>query len=226
MPALALALLTGCGGGAAGPPGARTPDPPIPVASAPGPTGSAAAAPDPGPGADAARPQTSASPVATDPGFAREVGLLWQAVQTGDPAVARPAFFPLPAYLQVKAVRDPGADWQARLWADFVLDVGAAHRLVAADPSATLDHVDVPAAQGTWIAPGHCANRVGYWPVAGARLVYRTAAGLRSFGIASLISWRATWYVVHLGAVTRSTRVGVVDRPATGPGVPGPAGGC
>ncbi len=86
--------------------------------------------------------------------------------------------------------------------------------------------MDVPAGQAGWVGPGRCAHRIGYWHVAGARLVYRTASGLRSFGIASLISWRGSWYVVHLGAVTRTTPTGVVDRPASGPGVPGPAGGC
>jgi hypothetical protein len=48
----------------------------------------------------------------------------------------------------------------------------------------------------------------------------------RSIGIASLISWRGRWYVVHFGAVLRAGPGGVVDSPATGPGVPGPAGGC
>jgi hypothetical protein len=71
-----------------------------------------------------------------------------------------------------------------------------------------------------------CENAVGYWHLGGARLVYRQRGGLRSFGIASLISWRGRWYVVHLGAVLRSGTQGVVDTPAAGPGVPGPAGGC
>jgi hypothetical protein len=31
---------------------------------------------------------------------------------------------------------------------------------------------------------------------------------------------------VHLGAVLRSGAQGIVDAPAAGPGVPGPAGGC
>ena len=34
------------------------------------------------------------------------------------------------------------------------------------------------------------------------------------------------WYVVHFGAVLRAGDSGVVDAPAAGPGVPGPAGGC
>jgi hypothetical protein len=56
--------------------------------------------------------------------------------------------------------------------------------------------------------------------------VYRKHGRLRSIGIASLISWRGRWYVVHFGAVLRAGGYGVVDQPAAGPGVPGPAGGC
>ena len=65
---------------------------------------------------------------------------------------------------------------------------------------------------------------MGYWHVGGARLVYRHHGQLRSIGIASLISWRGRWYVVHFGAVLRAGAGGVVDAPATGPGVPGPRG--
>ena len=73
--------------------------------------------------------------------------------------------------------------------------------------------------------PGVCENAVGYWHVGGARLVYRQHGQERSIGIASLISWRGRWYVVHFGAVLRASPAGVVDSPAAGPGVPGPAGG-
>jgi hypothetical protein len=71
-----------------------------------------------------------------------------------------------------------------------------------------------------------CYNSVGYWHLPGARIVYRQRGQLRSIGIASLISWRGRWYVVHFGAVLRSGAGGAVDQPAAGPGVPGPAGGC
>ena len=43
--------------------------------------------------------------------------------------------------------------------------------------------------------------------------------------IASLISWRGVWYVVHFGGVVRPA-VGLVDDPESGSGYPGPAGGC
>ena len=46
-----------------------------------------------------------------------------------------------------------------------------------------------------------------------------------SFGIASLISWRGVWYVVHLGAISRTSVTGVVDDPTIGPGTFGPPGG-
>jgi hypothetical protein len=47
-----------------------------------------------------------------------------------------------------------------------------------------------------WVYPGACYNKIGYWHGPGARVVYREHGTERSFGIASLISWRApdTWY--------------------------------
>jgi hypothetical protein len=152
---------------------------------------------------------------------------LWASVVTGRPALGMRAFFPLGAYRQVKAIADPASDWHSRLVGDFKLDVGAAHRLLGqAARAARLVRVIVPEAQASWINPGVCFNGVGYWHAAGARIVYRLHHHLRSIGIASLISWRGRWYVVHFGAVLRNSAVGVVDQPADGPGVPGPPGGC
>jgi hypothetical protein len=152
---------------------------------------------------------------------------LWAAVRTGKARFGRPAFFPLPAYKQVKAIPLPAADWHSRLYADFRLDVAAAHQLLgAAANRARLVRVIVPTAQASWIVPGVCANSIGYWHVAGARVVYRVHGRTRSFGIASLISWRGVWYVVHFGAVLRTAAVGEVDQPAAGPGTAGPPGGC
>lgn len=168
--------------------------------------------------------QTRAFPSARTRVFAAEMTDLWAAVQTGRPRLAVGSFFPLTAYQQVKAISDPAADWHDRLWADFGLDVAAAHRFVGRGTS--LVRVIVPSAEAAWIDPGVCFNSVGYWHVGGARVVYRKRGQLRSIGIASLISWRGRWYVVHFGAVLRSGGYGIVDDPAAGPGVPGPAGGC
>ena len=177
------------------------------------------------PGAGRLR-QTRTRPSARGPAFHAMAADLWLAVTRGRPSLARPAFFPVAAYKQVKAIYNPAVDWRTRLWLDFALDVRAAHRLLGRGArSATLIRVIVPSAQAAWIGPGVCYNRIGYWHVAGPRVVYRLRGQVRSFGIASLISWRGVWYVVHFGGVVRPA-VGMVDAPAAGPGTPGPPGGC
>jgi hypothetical protein len=173
---------------------------------------------------DASLPQTSVLPRTDGPAFGNAVQDVWLAVTTGDPDYGLPAFFPEKAYEQIKAIGNPAADWQGRLWYDFTLDVAAAHKLVP--PDATLVKVVVPAQYAQWVGVGACYNSAGYWHVPGARVVYRTGGVTRSFGIASFISWRGDWYVVHFGAVLRSAQYGIVDDPEPGEGVPGPPGGC
>jgi len=152
---------------------------------------------------------------------------LWRAVSTGSPGAGRPAFFPESAYRQVKAIADPAADYRQRLLDEYSLDIAAAHALLRrASGGARLLAVEVPAAFAHWVPPGTCYNRVGYWEVPNARVVYVQHGAVRSFGIASLISWRGVWYVVHLGAVVRTTAGGTVDAPATGPGVSVPSSTC
>jgi hypothetical protein len=169
-------------------------------------------------------PQTRTFPSTRTHIFAAEMTDLWAAVLTGRARLAVQAFFPLAAYKQVKAIYDPAADWHNRLLTDFRLDVAAAHHVVGR--RARLVRVIVPSAQAAWIDPGACFNSVGYWHVCGARMAFRQHGQLRSIGIASLISWRGRWYVVHFGAVLRTGNHGIVDQPAAGIGVPGPAGGC
>ena len=156
--------------------------------------------------------QTRTLPSAHTRVFRAEMTDLWAAVVTGHARLAAQAFFPLAAYTQIKAIYNPAGDWHNRLFGDFRLDVTAAHQYLGSGARhATLVRVIVPSAEAAWIDP---------------RLVYREHGQVRSIGIASLISWRGRWYVVHFGAVLRAAAAGVVDAPATGPGVPGPAGGC
>ena len=226
-------LLAGCGGSPGPPPpavsssAAGTGSPSAksapPTASVtPRATASPSAVPV-APGAGAL-PQTRAFPRTDSAAFRHAMADLWLAVTTGNPRFARPGFFPVAAYKQVKAEPYPVPDWQDRLWYDFVLDVRATHRLLGS--GARLDRIIVPKAYAAWVYPGACHNKIGYWHVPGARVVYRAHGQERSFGIASLISWRGVWYVVHLGAVSRTVVTGIVDQPAVGPGVPGPPGGC
>ena len=207
--------------------------PPSPTATAVRPAPATVTPPQPPPPSPSALPvapgagrlaQTSAFPTVKSADFKNAMHDLWLAVTTGQPRLALPAFFPEAAYAQVKAIASPQSDWQYRLWYDFTLDVAAAHQLVGR--GATFVKVIVPTQYAAWVYPGGCYNSTGYWHVPGARVVYRHGSQLRSFGIASLISWRGDWYVIHFGAVLRSGGYGEVDDPEPGEGYPGPPGGC
>jgi hypothetical protein len=152
---------------------------------------------------------------------------LWRGVVTGAVGPALPAFFPERAYLQVKAIADPAADWHGRLVGEYALDLAASQRLLGPGAAAArLVRVQVPAGFAHWVPPGVCYNRVGYYEVPNARVVYAEGGTLHSFGIASMISWRGVWYVVHLGAVVRSAATGLIDAPAAGAGVSVPSSTC
>jgi len=246
--AVALTLLTGCAAlagcagstsgaerGAAATPAAQLATPVRLPTGSPAAGSSSARSPQPAPhpprpsvlpvapGAGNLK-QTTAFPRTTSTAFRNAMHDFWLAVTSGNASLALPAFFPETAYVQVKAIADPAADWRSRLWYDFTLDVKAAHALVG--QRARLIKVIVPAQYAAWVSPGACYNSVGYWHVPGARVVYQQGGETRSFGIASLISWRGDWYLVHLGAVLRSGASGEVDDPQAGPGIPGPPGGC
>jgi hypothetical protein len=152
---------------------------------------------------------------------------LWQGIRTNSISAALPAFFPEGAYAQVKAIADPRADYNNRLVHEFGQDIAAAHGLLGAGgSSAELIGVRVPSGYAHWVSPGTCSNGVGYYELPNARLVYREGGQTSSFGIASMISWRGVWYVVHLGAVVRPSDAGTVDDPSGGTGVSAPSSTC
>ncbi|HMD56570.1 MAG TPA: hypothetical protein VKG82_03770 [Solirubrobacteraceae bacterium] len=164
-------------------------------------------------------PQTHAYPSGTSPRFKSLMAYLWQGIVHDKPSRALPAFFPRSAYVQLKAIAGAGSDWGERLVHDYALDIAAAHELLGGDAAhARLIAVDVPSSYGHWIEPGVCYNSIGYYELPNARVVYREHGASRSFGIASMISWRGVWYVVHLGAILRSADNGEVDEPASGRG--------
>jgi len=227
---LAAAVVAGC---ATAQSQAGAPPQQSPSAVKPSPTPSPSPSPSPSPTVLAippplaGQPQTRVFPSASTQVFKDEMTDLWTAIVTGNTSVAIQSFFPLIAYEQVKAISDPASDWNSRLVGNYVLDIQAAHSFLGANAAtAQLVQVIVPSQYAAWINPGVCYNKVGYWHVPGSRLVYRMAGQLRSIGIASLISWRGQWYVVHLGAVVRNTTAGIVDDPSLGTGTTGPPGGC
>jgi hypothetical protein len=189
-------MLTACGGsgsaassGRADPTGAGDPtttDQAVPV--------DATTLVDPG-----SLPQTRDHPGTTSAPFATGVQALWQGIVDDNPAAAMPFFFPLHAYLQVKAVPDPTHDWQTRLVDAFTRDIHALHTQLGAGASdATLIGLTVADRAATWVNPGQEYNKLGYWRVYGSMLRYSIGGRTLSLAIYSLISWRGEWYVVHV----------------------------
>jgi hypothetical protein len=198
------------GSSSAAPPSGRPATDPN-SAAPPTSTGSASATSGTDPGS---LPQTQAMPTSTDPVFQAGVKALWQAVVDDNPAEAKSFFFPQSAYIQVKALKDPVADYQNRLIGFYDADIHAAHQVLGADAaSAKFVSVSVPAQQAEWIKPGAESNKESYYRVYGTRLTYQVGGRTKSFGLFSLISWRGVWYVVHLGPNPRPKPVGTVYQP-------------
>ena len=172
-------------------------------------------------------PQTHEYPSGHTATFRALMAALWRGIVDGSSRPAMPAFFPKGAYEQLKAIGGAGADWSNRLVGDYRLDIHSAHDLLEGEATkARLLRVHVPASFGHWVPPGVCDNGIGYYEVPNSRIVYSLNGRTRSLGIASMISWRGVWYVVHLGAILRATDTGQVDSPSNGPGSSEYSGTC
>jgi hypothetical protein len=175
------------------------------------------------------QPQTAAVPPSSNAALHARLMPLWQAIQSGNVTEAESVFFPESAYLSMKTgqIPYPQSDYEYRLVAFLKLDLATYHEALGSSPATVplLETIGQPA-YSTWILRNTCENNVGYWHLPGVRLVYRLNGQVRSFGIASLISWRGVWYVVHLGPNPRPVNIGTLDNPAVGPGTSGPPGGC
>ncbi len=146
-------------------------------------------------------PQTMDQPTTADPQFQAGLAAFWQAVVTDDPTPAMPLFFPLSAYIQVKSISDPASDWNQRLVANYQKDIHALHAsLGPAASTAQLTGLDVPP-NAQWIQPGVEYNKGSYWRVEGSQGHYTVGGRTGSFPIASMISWRGHWYIVHLARI-------------------------
>ncbi len=146
-------------------------------------------------------PQTMDMPTTTSAQFQAGLAGFWQAIVTDNPAPAMPFFFPLSAYLQVKAISNPAGDWMGRLVAAYQTDIHTLHgNLGAGAATAQLTGVDVPNA-AQWVLPGSEYNKLPYWRVYSAQIHYTDGGQAGSFTIASMISWRGEWYIVHLARI-------------------------
>lgn len=146
-----------------------------------------------------ALPQTRDRPAPTSDALAARAQTLWDAIAHDDPERAMPFFFPVSAYGQVKAVTSPSGDWKHRLVAAYTRDIHAMAKTLGKNAdSATFVRLDVPDRAARWVEPNEEYNKLGYYRVFGAKLVYSVGGKERTFDISSLISWRGEWYVVHL----------------------------
>lgn len=146
-------------------------------------------------------PQTMDKPTTADPQFQAGLAAFWQGVVSDNPQAALPFFFPLSAYLQVKAISNPASDWQQRLVGAYRADIHSLHsRLGAAAATAQLTGIDVPNT-AQWVQPGAEYNKGSYWRVYSSQIHYTVAGRAGTFTIASMISWRGRWYIVHLARI-------------------------
>jgi hypothetical protein len=149
-----------------------------------------------------ALPQTDAKPSASGEQWDRDVAGLWDAIVTDDVQKARPFFFPLAAYKQVKQISDPAGDYDKRLITYYDQDIHALHKQLGANASkAKFVKLDVPSANAQWIKPGVEYNKGAYWRVFDSKLLYTVDGKQSSMLVKSMISWRGEWYVVHLSSI-------------------------
>lgn len=161
-------------------------------------SGSAASAADAGPD-PGTLPQTHDKPEASGAAFDARITALWDAIVADDPDKALPAFFPVTAYEQVKAIGNAAGDWRRRLIAAYKRDIHALHKRLGDTPAdAKFVRAEVPQDRARWVDPGEESNKLGYYRVYGTRIFFTLDGKERSFDVSSLISWRGEWYVVHL----------------------------
>jgi hypothetical protein len=145
-------------------------------------------------------PQTEELPSFDSPSFKRRIELLYQAIVRDEPQLATPAFFPLIAYEQVKAISQPARDHKFRLLSAFAKNIHEYHRQLGQNPAAAkLLGFSPSTLAPRWMKPGTEGNQLGYHRLLRCRLKVADASGTeRAFEITSMISWRGEWYVVHL----------------------------
>jgi hypothetical protein len=168
-------------------------------------------------------PQTNVEPSFGAP-LNHQMRTLFEAIATEKHTLGATVFFPRAAYLRMKTgvIPEPASDYAGRLVAFFNLDLAAYRRRLFTNSTTTFIRVNADPRQAAWIRPGACENRVGYWYLPRARLVMLRRHVVVSVAVASMISWRGVWYVIHLGPNPRPVNIGTVDGFMVGPGTPGP----
>ena len=174
-------------------------------------------------------PQTPVEPpLGTAPGseLFRLMSRLWTDIVSNNPRRADAMMFPELAYEKLKSIAYPADDYVNRLVYLFNLDVGAYHYFLLSKGTPVLLRVVTSPRDAQWIPVNACFNKIGYWHLPGVRFVFRWGSTIASVGVLSMISWRGSWYFIHLGQYTATGTKGQIYDFEYGPGVPGPPGSC
>jgi hypothetical protein len=121
---------------------------------------------------------------------------LFDAVVHDAPERAADAFFPRDAFLQVKAMQNPGRYFD-KLRARFDQDIHALHRGLGDLSQARFERFEL-ARRGGWVAAGEEGNKLPYWASRHSFLYYRVGDELKRFEVRVAITWQERWYVIHL----------------------------
>lgn len=153
-----------------------------------------AAAKPPVPAARAAEAEPPPRP--SSEGAQEPARSLFRAIVEDEPALVDGFFFPRDAFVQVKAMARPERYWE-RLHARFVADIHALHRRIPDLAQASFVRLELTS-RGGYVRPGEEGNKLPYWAARHAWLHYRVGAQTRKLEVRVLITWRDTWYVIHL----------------------------
>ncbi len=143
-------------------------------------------------------------PRADSPQLQAGIRALFDAISHDDPPRAEGFFFPVGAYGQVKDVANPARDWRYRLLAEYNNDIhDSAKELGRGREDAQFVRLEIPERNARWVEPGEEWNKVGYYRVYNAHIVYTLRGKEKRLAIKSMISWRGEWYCVHFRAISR-----------------------
>ena len=147
-------------------------------------------------------PQTMDMPTTTEPAVPSRPRRVLAGDRHDNPAPAMPFFFPLSAYVQVKAISNPASDWQQpprrRLSDRHPHAAPLCSAPVRRRPSSPASTCRPPP---SGCSPGAEYNKGSYWRVYSSQVHYTVDGQAGSFTIASMISWRGEWYIVHLASI-------------------------
>jgi hypothetical protein len=127
---------------------------------------------------------------------AEKAKLLFEAIVADRPELADSVFFPRPAFLLVKDMRDPGKYYD-RLKRRFVEDIHDLHRRIAGIANAKFERFEL-ANRGGFVRVHEEGNRLPYWASRHSFIHYRTEGRAERLEVRVLITWDDRWYVIHL----------------------------